>query len=76
MRCGGSGYRGRHGIYEVMVVDERLRELILERASADELRAAARDEGMRSLREDGLDKVRAGVTSVAEVLRVTGSAPT
>ncbi len=75
MRCGGSGYRGRHGIYEVMVVDERLRALILERASADELRAAARDEGMRSLREDGLDKVRAGVTSVAEVLRVTGSAP-
>jgi type IV pilus assembly protein PilB len=73
VRCGGSGYRGRHGIYEVMVVDEALRALILERASADTLRASAREQGMRSLREDGLEKVRAGITSIAEVLRVTGS---
>jgi type IV pilus assembly protein PilB len=73
VRCGGSGYRGRSGIYEVMVITEGLRKLILESASADDLRAAARMAGMRSLREAGLDHVRAGITSVAEVLRVTGS---
>ena len=56
-----------------MVVSEPLRKLILDNASADQLREAARQEGMRSLREDGLDKIRAGTTSVAEVLRVTGA---
>jgi type IV pilus assembly protein PilB len=73
VRCGGTGYRGRGGIYEVMIVDEGMRKLILDSASADDLRAAARMGGMRSLREAGLDNVRTGMTSVAEVLRVTGS---
>jgi type IV pilus assembly protein PilB len=73
VRCGQTGYRGRIGLYEVMVVTDELRRRILEKASADELREVARTEGMRTLREDGLEKVRAGITSVAEVLRVVGA---
>jgi type IV pilus assembly protein PilB len=72
MRCGGSGFRGRVGIYELMPITDQLRRLILEKASADELRECARREGMRTLREDGLEKVKRGMTSVAEVLRVVG----
>jgi type IV pilus assembly protein PilB len=73
VRCGGSGYQGRVGIYEVMVVDDELRGLVIEKASADTLRDAARRAGMRSMREDGLAKVRRGMTSMAEVLRVIGA---
>jgi type IV pilus assembly protein PilB len=73
VRCGHSGYRGRIGLYEVMVVSETLRRLILDKRSADDLREAARREGMRTLREDGLEKIRRGVTSVSEVLRVVGA---
>jgi type IV pilus assembly protein PilB len=72
-RCGGSGYRGRVGVYEVMSVSERIRALILERASVDEMVAAAVQEGMARLRDDGLAKVREGVTSIAEVERMTSS---
>jgi type IV pilus assembly protein PilB len=71
-RCGGMGYRGRTGLYEVMVMSEAIRELTLQRASADQLAAVAVQEGMRRLREDGLDKVKAGLTSLAEIARVTG----
>ena len=74
MRCGLSGYRGRIGLYEVMVSSEEIRRLILEKADGDALRAAAHADGMTSLREDGLEKVRQGVTSIAEVLRVLGTA--
>ena len=70
-RCGGSGYRGRVGLYEVMPVDEEIRHLAVRRASADEIAAAAVAKGMRRLRDDGLEKVRAGLTSFAEVSRVT-----
>jgi type IV pilus assembly protein PilB len=70
-RCGGSGYRGRLGLYEVMVVSEPIRTLILERASVDEMVAVAVSEGMQRLREDGLERVREGVTSIAEVERIT-----
>jgi type IV pilus assembly protein PilB len=73
VRCGGTGYRGRMGIYELMHVTDDVRRLVLDKASADELRACARHEGMRTLREDGLEKVKRGVTSVAEVLRVLGT---
>jgi type IV pilus assembly protein PilB len=73
VRCNHTGYRGRLGIYEVMPITEGLRKLILEKASADEMRDFARGQGMRVLREDGLEKIREGVTSVAEVLRVAGS---
>jgi type IV pilus assembly protein PilB len=72
-RCGGSGYRGRVGVYEVMTVSEQIRTLILERASVDEMVAVAVREGMRRLRDDGLEKVRDGITSIAEIERMTSS---
>ena len=72
-RCGGSGYRGRTGLYEVMLVSEEIRTLTLERASADQITAAALREGMRRLRDDGLARVKSGVTSMAEISRVIGS---
>jgi type IV pilus assembly protein PilB len=72
-RCGGSGYRGRVGIYEVMSVSEPIRTLILERASIDDMVAVATKEGMMRLRDDGLMKVRDGLTSIAEVERMTSS---
>jgi type IV pilus assembly protein PilB len=72
-RCGLSGYRGRIGLYEVMIVDEEIRNLIVQKAPAGVLGAAARKAGMGSLREDGLEKVRRGTTSLAEMLRVIGS---
>jgi type IV pilus assembly protein PilB len=72
-RCGGSGYRGRVGVYEVMTVSEHIRALILERASVDVMVTVAVREGMRRLRDDGLEKVREGLTSIAEVERMTNS---
>jgi type IV pilus assembly protein PilB len=72
-RCGGSGYRGRVGIYEVMSVSEEIRGLILRRAPVDDMVAIAEQEGMQRLRDDGLQKVREGLTSIAEVERLTQS---
>jgi len=72
-RCRGSGYRGRVGVYEVMSVTERIREMVLEHASVDAMIAVAESEGMRRLRDDGLEKVREGLTSIAEVERMTTS---
>jgi type IV pilus assembly protein PilB len=72
-RCGGSGYRGRVGVYEVMAVSEPIRTMILERASVDDMVAVAVEEGMCRLREDGMQKVRSGLTSIAEVERMTNS---
>ncbi len=72
VRCGGTGYRGRIGIYELMRISDEQRRLILGKASADELRACARHDGMLTLREDGFEKVKRGRTSLAEVLRVLG----
>jgi type IV pilus assembly protein PilB len=72
-RCAGSGYRGRLGLYEVMAVSERIRMLILERSSVDDMVAVALEEGMLRLRDDGLQKVREGLTSIAEVERMTSS---
>jgi type IV pilus assembly protein PilB len=72
-RCGGSGYRGRAGIYEVMSVTSEVRRLALERRPSEEIRDVAVKEGMRRLRDDGLEKVRRGRTSIAEVARVLGS---
>src|SRR5262249_14877611 len=70
-RCGGSGYRGRIGLYEVMTVRDEIRTMAIERASADRSAEAAPRQGMRRLQEDGLEKVRQGRTSIAEVYRVT-----
>ncbi len=72
-RCGNSGYRGRMGLYEVMTVSERIRALILERASVDDMVALAVGEGMLRLRDDGIEKVREGLTSIAEIERMTAS---
>ena len=70
-RCGNTGYKGRIGLYEVMPVNEEIRSLAVSRASADEIGEAGRRAGMRDLREEGMEKVRAGVTSFAELGRVT-----
>ena len=68
--CSHSGYRGRAGIYELLVVDEALRRLIHDGADEDRLRAQARAAGMRSLHEDGLRHIASGLTSAAELQRV------
>jgi type IV pilus assembly protein PilB len=73
-RCGGSGYKGRIGLYEVMTVTEEIRSLAVGRASADRVAEIAVRNGMRRLRDDGLEKVRQGRTSIAEVSRVTSAA--
>jgi type IV pilus assembly protein PilB len=72
VRCGQTGFRGRTGLYELMAVSDEMRRLIVERPSAEDIAELAVSQGMRRLREDGLEKVREGVTSVAEVLRVLG----
>jgi type IV pilus assembly protein PilB len=70
-RCNQSGYRGRVGIYSVMALSEHLKEMVVAQAPEAEIAAMAREEGMLTLREDGLSKVRAGLTSLEEVVRVT-----
>ena len=72
-RCNSCGYKGRMGLYEVMTISETIRSMAIQRASADEIGKVAVEEGMKRLRDDGLDKVRLGVTSIAEVARVTGT---
>ena len=72
--CAGTGYLGRSGIFELLPVTEAVKELVLSRADAGTLRAKAVAEGMRLLREDGWEKVRHGITTVEEVLRVTRTA--
>jgi type IV pilus assembly protein PilB len=72
-RCGGSGYKGRVGLYEVMWVSETIRSLAVAREPAETIAHAAVHEGMMRLREDGLEKVRRGLTSIAEIARVAGS---
>ncbi len=69
--CNNTGYKGRIGLYEVMEITDELRELILIGASALELRKKAVDDGMITLRESGLHKIRAGVTTIEEVVRET-----
>lgn len=69
--CLNTGYRGRTGIYEIVVIDEELRELILGRADSSTIRKKAFEEGIGSLRDDGAAKVLKGITTIEEVLRVT-----
>jgi type IV pilus assembly protein PilB len=71
-RCRATGYRGRVGLFEVMIVSEEIRSLIVRRASSADVEKVAIAQGMRTLREDGLMKARQGLTSLAEVGRVTG----
>jgi general secretion pathway protein E len=69
--CGQSGYKGRTGVYELMVADDRVRSLIHSRAAESQLFVAAEQAGMRSMREDGERLVTEGITSPEEVMRVT-----
>jgi type IV pilus assembly protein PilB len=69
--CNDTGYKGRIGLYEVMEITDEIRELILIGASALELRKKSIEDGMISLRESGLQKIRSGVTTIEEVLRET-----
>lgn len=69
--CKNSGYKGRQGLYELLTMNDRIKELITEKASANLILAAAQEAGMKTLREDGLQKVLNGVTTIDEVLRVT-----
>jgi general secretion pathway protein E len=70
-QCFGTGYRGRVGIFEMMEMNDELRKLVMQNAGAADITALARKHGMRSLREDGWHKVRTGVTTASEVMRVT-----
>jgi type IV pilus assembly protein PilB len=72
VRCAHTGYTGRVGVYELMRINDSLRELIVEKRSSDAIATVAVEEGMRRLRDDVLDKVRGGVTSMPEALRVLG----
>jgi type IV pilus assembly protein PilB len=73
VRCGQTGYRGRVGLYELMEVTDELRGLIVEKRAAEEIAELACRQGMRRLRDDGLEKVKAGQTSMPELLRVLGA---
>jgi len=69
--CNGTGYKGRVGLYEVMEISEGIRDLIMVGATAVEIKRKALEEGMLTLRMSGLEKIKAGVTSIEEVLRET-----
>jgi type IV pilus assembly protein PilB len=69
-KCLNSGYKGRDGLFEIMVMNDELRRLFLREAAADDLRRVAVEGGMKTLRRDGLDKVAAGVTTLSELARV------
>jgi type IV pilus assembly protein PilB len=69
--CGGTGFRGRTAICELLDLSDSIRQLILDRRSSAELKKAARDEGMKSLRENALAKVFSGTTTLSEVNKVT-----
>jgi general secretion pathway protein E/type IV pilus assembly protein PilB len=69
--CSNTGFRGRMGIFEIFVIDDEARKLIYDKASSSVLRARAREMGMRTLREDGIRKVLAGLTTPEEVIRAT-----
>jgi type IV pilus assembly protein PilB len=69
--CRGTGYSGRAGIFEILMVDDPVRELILRKASAAEIRDVAIKNGMKTMREDGMRKVLEGKTTIEEVMRVT-----
>lgn len=72
-RCSNTGYRGRIGVYEVMTMSQELKGMVLGRARVEEIARAAEQQGMRRLRDDGLAKVRQGLTSIAEIERITAS---
>ena len=69
-RCGNTGYRGRMGVHEVLMMSEEISKLTVAAATAEEIAQVAREQGMLTLKEDGLEKVRMGHTSIEEILRI------
>ena len=69
--CQGTGYQGRTGIYELMLIDDEIRQLILKNVDSSTIKHNAREHGMLSLRDDGAEKVMQGITTAEEVSRVT-----
>ena len=69
--CRGNGYKGRTGIFEILPVTDEVRPLVIAHASASEIKQRALEHGMKTLRDDGWDKVLAGITTIDEILRVT-----
>jgi type IV pilus assembly protein PilB len=73
-RCRKTGYAGRLGIYELMVMDDALRDIVTRNPDVNQLRKLCREKGLVTLRQDGFDKVLKGMTTVDEILRVTENA--
>jgi type IV pilus assembly protein PilB len=71
LECSGTGYHGRTAICELLDLTDRIREMIVDRRPTSEIKRVAREEGMTTLRESGLAKIRGGVTSVKEINKVT-----
>jgi type IV pilus assembly protein PilB len=71
LECNGTGYKGRTAICELLDLSDRIREMILEKRSTSEIKKAARDEGMRFLRESAVERVLSGVTTLREINKVT-----
>ena len=71
IECGGTGYRGRSAIHELLELDDEVREMLLEKRPGSEIRKKARDKGMSFLRDSALQRVRAGVTTLREINKVT-----
>jgi type IV pilus assembly protein PilB len=71
IECGGTGYRGRTAIHEILDLSDRVREMILAKKPSSEIRKLAKEEGMHFLRESALMRVRAGVTTLKEINKVT-----
>ena len=69
--CGGTGFRGRTAIHELLDLSDKIREMILDRRPTSEIKRAARDEGMTFLRESAVDKMRLGITTLREINKVT-----
>jgi len=69
--CLNAGYKGRTAIYELLMIDDQIRQLAIKNADAGSIKKAAVEAGMRTLREDGAQKVMAGMTSAAEVMMIT-----
>ena len=71
LECSGSGYRGRSAITELLDLSDRIREMIINRRPTSEIKRAAKEEGMTFLRDSGLRKIRAGLTTLREINKVT-----
>jgi type IV pilus assembly protein PilB len=71
IECGGTGYRGRSAIHELLELDDEIREMLLAKKPGSEIRKKARDKGMAFLRDSALERVKAGVTTLKEINKVT-----